>query len=319
VNPNAVVESPSPPKVAVATHFFPQRYLYAFATQAEVLQHIRTQASEAEMERLPEILAGWSELRPRVAQLEERETGLPESATLEPVPQDVQEQIRQIEADPMFLRAFDHLPTSFALVDIDLLIAPQRHVHLDYVDRLTQRVGNSPQMRDLVELCVSTTRPMDPIQHLELAPNAHSFSSPNSDIRFLGAFVKNLGSEDLQYALGGGIPAAAVIAFVGYGSAPINVLKVGSRLILNNGFHRAYALRSLGIRKIPVVVQHVRHVQLECPPAVAGLPREYLLNVPRPVLLKDFFEEGFAITLRVKERIRSVTMMVNVNQHDVPA
>jgi hypothetical protein len=35
--------------------------------------------------------------------------------------------------------------------------------------------------------------------------------------------------------------------------------------------------------------------------------------------MKDFFEPDFAITLHVKERIKTVTMAMNVGQHEVPA
>jgi len=160
---------------------------------------------------------------------------------------------------------------------------------------------------------------MEPIQHLEVGPNTHVFSSPNSDLRFLGSFVKDLAPEDMKFAIGGGLPAAAIITFVGYGSAPINAFKVGNRIVLNNGFHRAYALRSLGVTEIPVLIQDIRNVQLEFPPAIAGLPREYLLQAPRPALVKDFFELDYAITLRVQERIRLVTVGVNSGQHDVPS
>jgi len=125
--------------------------------------------------------------------------------------------------------------------------------------------------------------------------------------------------EDLQYAETGGLPAAAVITFVGYGGSPVNVLREGQRVVLNNGFHRVYALRKLGVTQIPVVVQHVRNVELEFPPQVAGLPREYLLGAPRPVLMKDFFESEFAITLEARERIKMVTMGIVLNQQDVPA
>jgi len=62
-------------------------------------------------------------------------------------------------------------------------------VNLDYVDRLLGSYPASPTVGDLIDICVSPRRQMDPIQHLEVAPNTHVFSSPNSDIRFLGAFV----------------------------------------------------------------------------------------------------------------------------------
>jgi len=176
-----------------------------------------------------------------------------------------------------------------------------------------------PTLDELLDICVSPKREMEPIQHLEVAPNTHVFSSPNSDVRFLGAFVKQLAHEDLEHAVFGGLPAAAVIAFVGYGGAPINVFICGNRVVLNNGFHRVFALRSMGVAEIPVVIQQVSNPQLEFPPQVAGLPREYLLGVSRPVVMKDFFEEGFAITLRVRERLRAVTLGIGCNQHDIPA
>ena len=107
--------------------------------------------------------------------------------------------------------------------------------------------------------------------------------------------------------------------WVGYGGAPINVYRVGNRLILNNGFHRVFALRSLGVTKIPVLVQHIANWQLEFPPAVGNLPREYLLSAPRPVLIKDFFQDGFSITLRAKQKVKSIVLQTAVNQVDIPS
>jgi hypothetical protein len=294
-------------------------YLYAFATQAEVRQHVRTQAIEDETLRLTEILQSWYALQPKVRELTKAESGIADTIGLAPVPSEHQPTIQSFSSDPLFRKTFSHLPISFAVVEVDKLVAPQRTVNLDYVDRLLQRYPESPTMEDLLRTCLSPRREMDPIQHLEVAPNTHVFSSPNSDIRFLGAFVKTLTLEDLDYAVMGGLPAAAVVAFVGYGGAPVNVLRAGQRVVLNNGFHRVYALRSLGVDHIPVVLQEVRNVQLEFPPQVAGLPREYLLSAPRPVLMKDFFQPDFTVTLKAKERIKTVTVSIAPNQYEVPS
>lgn len=307
------------PEIPVATHFFRQSYLYAFAPQAGVLHHVRTQALEADVENLPAILAAWESLQPRVANLVQQEAGLCDTVRIEAIPDEHRQRLETFAADALFQKTFSQLPSSFAMVEIDKLIAPQRTVHLDYVDRLLSSYPTSPTINALLGICVSPTRTMDPIQHLEIAPNTHIFSSPNSDIRFLGAFIKALAPDDLQYAVAGGVPAAAIIAFVGYGGAPVNVLKVGERLILNNGFHRVYALRVRGVKDIPVVVQHVRNPQLEFAPDLLGVPKEYLLGHPRPVLMRDFFEPDFAINLRVRERMKMVTVSVAVGQHDVPA
>lgn len=307
------------PEIPIATHSFRQRYLYAFATRAEIVNHVRTQCLDEERNRLDQILNDWQNLQPRVAQIMQNEADRPETVQVKATPQECQSTLERIASDSLFQKTFSSLPITFALVEVDKLVAPQRTVHLGYVERLSATYPKSPTVSELLEICVSPKRKMDPIQHLEIGPNTHVFSSPNSDVRFLGAFVKELTEDDLNYAVMGGVPAAAIIAFIGYGGAPINVLKAGNRIVLNNGFHRVYALRSIGVREIPVVVQMVQNPQLEFPLQVAGLPKEYLLNVPRPVLLKDFFEPDFAITLKVRERMRTVTVSIALNQYDVPA
>jgi hypothetical protein len=71
--------------------------------------------------------------------------------------------------------------------------------------------------------------------------------------------------------------------------------------------------------EISVLIQQLSNPQLESPPQVAGLPREYLFGANRPVVMKDFFEEGLAITLRVRERLKRVTLALGCNQQEVPA
>jgi hypothetical protein len=312
------------PEIPVGTHYIEQEYLYAFASQGEVLHYVRTQATDSDRERLPQIMSAWEALQSRVADVLQREAGLAETISVASVPAEHQPVVDAYVSDPSFQKTFSGLPVHVAVVEIDKLVAGQRMVNLGYVERLVERYGSSPTFEDLLEIGVSPHREMEPIQHLEVAPNTHVFSSPNSDIRFLGAFVKrHLSKEDLELAEAGGLPAAAVVAFVGYGGAPVNVLAAnlpsGRRLVLNNGFHRVYALRRLGVAQIPVVIQEVRNPQLEFPPQVAQLPREYLLSVPRPSLMKDFFEPGFTVTLKVLDRIKVVSMGIGLNQYEVPS
>jgi len=314
-----ITRNSAAPSAQSETHFFEQRYLFAFAPQAEVLHHLRTQSLKADQELLPSIMSALAEVQPRVADILQNEVGLADTVQVTDLPSTYNEKLATIAADALFQKTFRMLPSSFALVEVDKLIAPQRTVNLNYVKRLTGKFPKTPTLDDLIDICLAPTRSMDPIQHLELGPNMHVFSSPNSDIRILGSFVKDLVPHDLQYAVSGGLPTNAIITFVGYGGSPVNVLRAGSRVVLNNGFHRVFALRSLGVRQIPVVLQEVRDRQLEFPPTVVGLPREYLLDAPRPVMIKDFFEPDFVITLRVQERIRLVTVGINSSQHDVPA
>jgi len=307
------------PKVELGTHSFNQRYLYAFATQAEVVQYLRTQALGVGESEQTQILQAWEKLQPRVQALLQSEVGVAEAIGVSDIPPEHQKVVEQFASDRLFQKSFSMLPTGFAIVEIDKLVAAQRTVNQDYVQKLLKSVPKNPQLGDLLNICVSPTRQMNPIQHLEAGQGVHVFSSPNSDIRFLGSFKKDLVAADLEYAMGGGIPAAAIISFVGYGSAPINVLYANRRVVLNNGFHRVFALRSMGVTHIPVVIQSVQNLALEFPTQVAGLPREYLLGAPRPMLIKDFFEPDFTIALKVRERLKVVTVATQIAQNEIPS
>ena len=113
------------PEIAVGTHHFRQRYLLAFATQAEVLQHIRTQALDEEGQRLPEILEVWGRLQPRVTDLLHREAGTADSILVEEIPEEHKPVLEGFASDPLFRKTFASLPTGFGLVEIEKLVAPK--------------------------------------------------------------------------------------------------------------------------------------------------------------------------------------------------
>src|SRR5689334_18707593 len=92
--------------VPVGTHAFRQRYLFAFATQAELQQHVRTQALESEANRLPEIMSTWEQLQPRLAALYQQEAGYAETMQVEPVPGEYEPQLQSFLSDPLFQRSF---------------------------------------------------------------------------------------------------------------------------------------------------------------------------------------------------------------------
>ncbi len=205
------------------------------------------------------------------------------------------------------------------MAEVDKIVFPQRAVNEEYAGQLARTYPPSPDLDALLRICVAARADMAPIQHLEVAPNTHVFTSPNTDLRFLGAFLKEaVGAEDIPLVEAGGLPAAAVAGFVGYGSPVINAFKVGSRLILNNGHHRVYTLRKLGVTTIPLLILDVSNPLADLPPAIGGVPRELCL-APRPPLVKDMLREDLTITLSVKKRIKQLTIAMNINHYDIPA
>lgn len=294
-----------------------ENYLFAFSTLQDISTFIRTQVIAEDKDFLVILQPAWEALQPKIAKLIEAEKGLSETIARENIPKEVHGKVQEIISNELFKKTFPG-PFSIEMVEIDKLIAPQKTVNLDFVKTLKDEVGVLPSAEKLIDFCLGFDRKKAPVSHLEVGPNQHAFSSVNTDLRFLGGFLKPLAEEDANLAGLGGMPVAAVIGFVGYGFDAVNVLAAGKRYVLNNGFHRVYTLRSLGLKMIPVVVQHKTNIALEFPQSVFGIPREYLLNHPRPILMKDFFVKEFNTPLRVKDRLKTITTQIQSGQIDVP-
>lgn len=290
-------------------------FLYGALPQSTITNIVRAQCIPEETERIPEIISGWRRSVNRFREIESLEQGIadnnqPKKITSHP-------KLQEIQNDALFRNSFSVYPSDFKIVDIDKLVATQRHVSLPYIDELVKRIPADPSIDDLIDICISPNQSVPSPKIYQNAENLLTFSSPSVDFRFLGGFTKKLTPDDISYCLGGGLPVEAVILFVGYGSGSINVLRANNRLILNNGFHRVYTLRKMGIKKIPVVVQNIGNPDLEMAHAILGLSKDYLLKHPRPVLVKDFFTEELTTVLRMKNTIRSVRVQWGIDQGDM--
>jgi hypothetical protein len=283
-------------------------------TQAEIQGVVRSICVEAEAVRLNEIRERWRGAASKYAGIVAREAYTP-PVLAEIVGHDPL--LTELASAPMFKNSFEQLPTSFAMVELANVIAPQRSVNLSVVESIKHSLAGLGEA-GLLEACLSSKCVAESPRALQQAPNMAVFSAPSADFRFLGGYVKPIDASDVKVAHAGGAPAAAVILLVGYGSACANVIKCGDRVVLNNGFHRAYALHALGVERMPVVVQNVQNPELEFPPAVAGLPREYLIGHRRPVVLRDFFDDELVTVLEEKPRHKMVEIQWGTNQIDVP-
>ncbi len=158
----------APAPVPVGTHFVEQRYLYAFAPQFEVQKYIRTQGVMDEVSRLPEIITAWRSVQLAVQLVQANEAKLADSIKMEGVPAHMNAQLAAISADDLFRSSFATHQTDFRLVEIDNLIAAQRTVNLEYVERLARDLGTNPSLVHLTDFCLSPRKTLEPIQHLDV-------------------------------------------------------------------------------------------------------------------------------------------------------
>ena len=290
---------------AAPVEFYRYRILMGALQRINLISTVRLWCISAELQRLDAITQAWAAASARMTQLAQTEAGEPDTVVMSDLPAEAHARLAEISSDRLFRASFSALPTSFKFVEIDKLVAPQRDVNLDYVNELRARIPGGDADK-LLEFCVGPRSTPPEWKILQTAQNQLIVTSKSLDLRCLGGFRKPLSEEDIAVAHGGGQPVEVVTLLIGYGAAPINVFQVGSRLVLGNGFHRVVAMRAEGIAKIPVVVQHVAQPEIEFPDQYLGLTRAYLVEDPRPVMIKDFFDDALTIELRLAPRRKTV-------------
>jgi hypothetical protein len=80
--------------------------------------------------------------------------------------------------------------------------------------------------------------------------------------------------------------------------------RVGDRLFLRSGIHRAYLLASLGLKTIPCIVVNESQIPL----LSGGYPAfsATALTLPRPPLFKDYFDESLSLTARLQRMTKVI-------------
>jgi hypothetical protein len=291
------------------------KYMYGTVTQIELKNFLDVNSVDT-LQRRQEIRVAWQAAVERFTELRRTEAGAPETIASRPIATEYDARAKTLREDAAFVNTFSNYPFSFEEVEIDKLVASQRSVHVEYVDYLATRYRQERQ--NLFEFCLSPAQGASPVSIGRTAANAFTISSDNPGLRFLGAFEEPYRQGLLNIETPGGQAIRAVVLTMGFGFATANVYRVGQRMILNNGFHRLFTLRSLGITHAPVVVQQITHPEVELPPAIAELPREYLVGNPRPALIKDFFDDQLTCIVTQRGFLKALQVGWAVNESMVP-
>jgi hypothetical protein len=261
----------------------------------------------------------WRAANDHVRELEGREAGVADAPTIAALPPELTALASRVQADPMLQRSFGIVSTSLGMVELERLVVFQKHINLAHVRRIQETLGPAPSREAIFRLCLPFDHPHPPYRCRRIAPNAWVFVSASDDFRFLEPTLLRA-DQILDYAPQG--PIGGVIGLiVGYGSNYLNAIWAENRLILNNGSHRAFALRELGVTHVPCLIQHVsRQEELEVI-ASADLVQnlDLYLKAARPPMLKDYFDPELRKIIAVPCKLREIKVTFGVEQIDVPA
>jgi hypothetical protein len=99
----------------------------------------------------------------------------------------------------------------------------------------------------------------------------------------------------------------------------LHAIQVDQRLILQNGYHRAYALRDLGVTHAVCAIQEVTRrdeLKLVAADIVVDAP-EFYCRAKRPPLLKDFFDPKIRKVLNVRRMRRMIEVKLEVREFQI--
>ena len=203
------------------------------------------------------------------------------------------------------------MPTSFGMVELDRLVVSQRSVNADFIEALASRIGPAPDLETLFRFCFPLECPDAPVQIRRVGSRRYVFRSDSNDFRFHEPVLLQP-DQVRDYDTFG--PVAGIVGLViGFGSNFLNVIRVGNRLLLNNGYHRACALHTLALPTHRIIQTVSRLDELDLPPNGRWLKTLIsYFNTARPPLLKDFFDPKISKAWRIYKQVRMVEVMHSI-------
>ncbi len=228
------------------------------------------------------------------------EAGIADTIERRPLPEPMRKLARRLRANRWFRESFDDLPFRIELVVLDKLIVSQSHVERQFADSLCAGLGAAPDPETLFRFCLPTERPQPPVRVQRLGSDRWIFSSGSTDFRTHPAEL--LAPDQLKALARIGPAASGIAQLVGFGSNFLSAVRSDRRVVLQNGYHRAYSLRALGITHAPCAVTRVTRkdeLKVAASDAVCDDP-EFYFAARRPPILRDYFDPRIRKILPVR-------------------
>jgi len=313
------MERPAPNGAKPAADVGEYLYLIGRPKVKQYLRFMRDSAVDPPDEA--SLVGEWQAARGRIQELEISEAGAADHPKISRIEADSKYRPLLVEflKDPLIRNGFNAVPTEVAFVELDRMVVYQKHIDLAFVRDLQERLGPAASDEKIFTTCLPFDHPHAPGAWSRLDDHGYVFVSRSNDLRFLG--VMPLKPEQLQGSPNRGTLMGVVGLAVGFGSNFLNAVYCENRLILNNGSHRAYALREMGITHVPCIVQHVSNreeLDLVASAKVRRDPDLYLKN-PRPSMLKDYFDPRLRRVTPARRLVREITVRYTISESFVPA
>jgi hypothetical protein len=254
-----------------------------------------------------ELAEAWRDSARLFQELQVSEAGAADKPQVLPLPARLQSHVNKLSSLDSFKGTFSAVPVAFGMVELNKLVAYQQYITQSSVDWMVANAHWPMTPADLAKLCLPLDPPDSGFRLARQDGDRYVFISDNHDGRFQGAQVIDP-SQIVGLKVNGHAQSVLVLPF-GYTTNVLNAVRFGNRIVLNNGYHRAVSLMSMGVTHAPCLIQVCSNwddVELAGASAIWD-GGEVFFNQARPPMLKDFFNPGLIRkfdTYRLRKEIR---------------
>lgn len=264
-------------------------------------------------------LEQWRQAKVAALGLLEEEAGYADGIDVQALPEDLQAVGAAALRQPSMHRITSQVPRFWCMVEVDRLVVFQDSLNLRHIEELRDSFPADPSAREIMEFAACQGANAQPAVHYSPADGDYAFSSKSNDLRFLDVTVIDPSAiADYEPF---GAASHAIVVYLGFSDNVISGTRVGKRIILTNGSHRAYLLRSLGLRHIPCLLTDASASDLSdiLLPAAIKKDRELYLRSARPPLFKDYSDTRLTQILPVIRKNYVLRAKLDLQRTTVPA
>lgn len=284
------------------------RHLEAFLEQVAAVDGVGMSTDRAAMADI------WRGAQQVYEQLNRSEAGAADQPDIRSLPKTMARHIERLVEMPGVQSTFDTVPVAFGLVELDKLVISQYSMTQAVVDRIRADNPMPVGPKRLAELCLPLNPPPARFRLAGRNNREFTFVADAHDMRFLDAQV--LHPTEVQQAPVMGHAQAVVALSVGFSANLLNAVRYNGRVALNNGHHRALALRGMGFTHAPCLIQPCASMEDLGQAATSDICQhaDLYFDAPRPPLLRDFDNPMLTHTVRAPRMQRVVTLRVDVQR-----
>ena len=150
----------------------------------EFLSVVNSQV-DYEPSQLGQLSDEWRAANAIVNDMQQSQAGAADKPDYQDMPDSLRDLANQILEDEIFQRSFNIVKPVIRMVELDSMVVFQKHINLNYVEKIKQQLGENPSEETILKTCLPIDHPMPDISAARVSKDAFVFISPSVDIRVL--------------------------------------------------------------------------------------------------------------------------------------